>query len=267
MTGMLGQVLDERASAVAVPVFDTEDLVARGSRRVVRRRVALAVGLSFVVVPGSDQEPMPVAPPGPTQTGLQQHRVVPDAAVEDAVPLAPGTWSLRGTGASSTRLVGLDVPAGFRGSGNQLLASGGGVTRTIAYWAPVDVLGEPCANHDVSRRTPVRTAAEMAAALTSQPRSTVTRPRPVSIDGYDGLTLRLSVDVDPRTCPDKVFYVFGTATFDHWVSHEGDTERYWILDVDGEVLLLSVTTAEGASQVQAAELAGIVESARFAADD
>ena len=44
-----------------------------------------------------------------------------------------------------------------------------------------------------------------------------------------------------------------------WKRIQGNPEPY--------VRKVMVTTAEGASQVQAAELAGIVESARFAADD
>jgi hypothetical protein len=73
--------------------------------------------------------------------------------------------------------------------------------------------------------------------------------------------------VHPEACPDKVFYVFGTDTYDHWVSRAGEVERFWILDVEGQVLLLSTTTGPGATAGQVQQLARIVESAQFATGD
>ena len=74
MNGMLRDLLSERADAAGSPDLDLHDLIARGERRVTRRRrvavggtaaaVVLTVGASFALVQvGDDRTSPPVGPP------------------------------------------------------------------------------------------------------------------------------------------------------------------------------------------------------------
>ena len=71
----------------------------------------------------------------------------------------------------------------------------------------------------------------------------------------------------PRTCTDKVFYVFATYPSPdiggRWLGETGQVDRYWLLDVEGEVLVLNTAVEPGVSARQVEELARIVESAEF----
>ena len=73
MTGMLRDLLSERADAAGSPELDIHDLIAQGERRVRRRRrvalggtvaaVVLTVGASFALVQLGDRATSPVGPP------------------------------------------------------------------------------------------------------------------------------------------------------------------------------------------------------------
>ena len=221
--------------------------------------IGVAVGL-----PGTDEQSEgPVAPPDPAPTDpLDQYRVVPDTTSENAVPLEPGPWMVQGNGRSSMPRVVLDVPRDYRGAGAYLYPTRDRSDVWIGYWNPTHVSTDPC-GRAASGTTAVSTAAEMAAALARQRRSRTTAPEPVSIGGYDGVSLELTVTVDPKTCADGVFQPFATFDGGRWVHDARETDRYWILDVEGEVLLLNTVVRAGVTDAQREEMARVVESAEF----
>ena len=73
MTGMLRDLLSERADAAGSPELDLRDLISQGERRIDRRRravlggtaaaVVLTVGASFALVQTGDRATSPVGPP------------------------------------------------------------------------------------------------------------------------------------------------------------------------------------------------------------
>ncbi len=267
-------LLAERATDIDTDLAHTVTAVHRRVHSARRLRavgagaaaLALVAGTAVAVGVGGDDERSdgPATPPDTSAEGLDQFRTVTDGGPVD---LRPGTWRVRATGAASTPMVVLDVPSGFTGNGNTLEAAGAGPRRAVSVWGPDHVLDDPCGSNDASGRARLKDVEGMAAALAALPRGRTTDPRPVTLGGYDGVTLRFTTAIDPRTCGDTVYYVFGTSMFDHWMSGPGETDRYWILDVEGDLLLLSTTVEPGASADQVAELESIVESARVVPTD
>jgi len=267
-------LLAERAADVDDVRVDRVDGVHRRVRSARRARVAGAAAVAVVLAavvgvavtaPGGDpHSEEPVAPPDQAPTDpLDQYRAVPDTTLEEAEPLDPGTWMVEGIGPPSTPRVILDVPSGYLGSGGFLVASDRRPLREVGYWAPTHVVQEPCRGQDSAYVEPARTAAQMAADFAAQRHSRTTTPVPVTIGGYEGLTFTLTTKVKPSTCEDTVFQPFAAYDGGRWLHETGAVERYWVLDVEGQVLLFSATVGRGVTDRQAEEMAQIVESAHF----
>lgn len=271
-------LLAERAADVDDRPVDRVGQVRARVRTARRRRVGGAVAAALVLVVGigvsiastvgDPRGADPVSPVDPAPTDpLDQYRDVPQTTTEQAVPLEPGRWVVTGVGRSTMPRVALDIPYGYLGSGAVIAAAGAGPTREVGYWSPTHVQRDPCRSTDDVTPETVRTAAETAEALAAQRRSRTTRPVPVSIDGYDGVSLELRTGIAPRSCADGAFQTFGTYDGGRWLLEAGVVEHYWILDVRGQVVLLSTTVGRGAPLSQVDELAAIVESAELEKED
>ena len=94
-------------------------------------------------------------------------------------------------------------------------------------------------------------------------------PVPVSLGGYDRLYLELQVprDLDPASCEREAYFVWEDRSDDaqHVLNDAGEVEKLWILDVDGDRVVLGVITAPGLTRTRSRELVEAVESVRFVA--
>jgi len=83
------------------------------------------------------------------------------------------------------------------------------------------------------------TVSDLASGLRSQPVLEVSRPTPVTLDGNHGLyvELRIPDEVDSGACVDDTVALFSTGS-DEWGWTEGFVGRWWILDVDGERIVV-----------------------------
>ena len=92
-------------------------------------------------------------------------------------------------------------------------------------------------------------------------------PEPVSLDGHDGLYLELRVPgrVDFGRCTDGSYMLWEGRPGDaqHPADSPGSVERVWLLDVDGERVVLTAIAAGGVPRTRVHELAAMVESVRF----
>lgn len=94
-------------------------------------------------------------------------------------------------------------------------------------------------------------------------------PSTVSLDGHDGVYMEL-------TAPSRLYYrTCRLQTFDYWVSDPvggfytntpGLVTRLWILDVDGDCVVLAVAVAPGVGKADTREVTHIAESANFVED-
>ena len=94
--------------------------------------------------------------------------------------------------------------------------------------------------------------------------TTTTPPAPASLDGHDGIYLELTVPagLDVGTCRAEELIL--------WTGPEapgadpGQVNRYWVLDVGGQPVVLAVYTRADATRATVERLTGIAELAGFA---
>jgi hypothetical protein len=126
------------------------------------------------------------------------------------------------------------------------------------------VYEDPCHWESTTPETPVTTVDEAVAALAAQASRDATDIEDVTLDGHTGKRITLHVPED------AVFADCDLGEFRTFVEGE-DSARYhqdpgqidllWILDVDGELVILDVAYYEGTPESVLDEMAAIVESA------
>jgi hypothetical protein len=109
------------------------------------------------------------------------------------------------------------------------------------------------------------TVEDFAAALAAQKVTTTSEPVPVSVGGHDGLRLTVSVPAgfDATRCTGGELGL--------WQQEDGDTGidlgtvlRLWVVDVDGQHVVLKATTEDNATEETVELFTGILGSATFA---
>jgi len=160
---------------------------------------------------------------------------------EDGI-LPPGRYGLNAR--ADTPWAVAEVPAGFSHFGEWALLNedrdgdGGGV----GYMTVSEVYRYPCGGDvwiDVGN-----TVEDLAAAFRQQRLTRVTAPAPTTIDGYQGLYLELHSPpkgFDFADCRQGNYYLwYSNPIGDRYLQSPG-IESLWILDVEGEVVVLFTT--------------------------
>lgn len=175
--------------------------------------------------------------------------------------LEPGAWALTADGLPDMPLAVVDVPAGYEGGGPFFFGPGG----TIGYWTVSGVYADPC--HRAKELPDVgQTVGGLAEALSAQEISETTRPEPVSLGGYEGLYLELTwpKNIDYESCDEQAVGIWESDPGGRrCCTDEPKLERIWILDVDGQRVVLNNNVELAATDVQSDELAEVVETVRF----
>jgi hypothetical protein len=114
-------------------------------------------------------------------------------------------------------------------------------------------------------RDPGPTVADLADALVAQKGALTSTPAPVTIDGHAGLYLeyRVSTGVDVGACEDRAFDIFTTGPGGWYLERSREQARMWILNVDGEHVVLAWVAAPGVTRDHMNDLTDMVESDRF----
>jgi hypothetical protein len=179
--------------------------------------------------------------------------------------LTPGCWAIRARGLPDSPLAELDLPAGFTGNDAWVWANADkedewGAITLVPVGA---VYRDPCARAG-NRPKAGSSVEDFARALAAQKVTTTTTPIPVSLDGHEGVYLEASVPAGFHlsSCPGKELVL--------WEAGEESgldasfVSRYWVLDVDGERVVLVVNTNTRATDATVARFTRIAESATFA---
>jgi hypothetical protein len=238
-----------------------------GRRRTVRR-AAYAAGLAgaaavtaLVLGLTGDEPPKTVEPVAPHHgvRVLDSERGTP----QDPAPLEPGRYVLPTFGGTEGTPWGrVEVPAGW-GQDRIHLATGHDLDphlRRIEVSSVDRVAPDPCTG---TMRPVGPTVEALVSALTRQRRVEHGTPRAVTIDGHPGQVVRFQVPQDLVDCPPSLTpFGFGAS----WVSvFPGWTYRLWILDVDGERLVVFAAHGPHTTRSELDELNAMVEGLRFVA--
>ena len=177
--------------------------------------------------------------------------------------LEPGTYVL-GHGLNAT----VTVPAGWENLDNRGVTreAADGSATTVVFWPfPADlqmVYRDPCAWSTTLIEPPVGpTVDDLANALASQSMRGDPVPTDVTVDGYQGKLLEMTVpsDIDIAACDDGEF----RSWLGRFHQGPGQTDRVYILDVDGERQVLIAHHMPGATEEELAEQQEIIDSIDF----
>lgn len=151
-------------------------------------------------------------------------------------------------------------------------ANGQGLQRVSALFVEVDDVSiDACATHRPVNPPVGPTVGDLAEALAAMPPFEVTSPpTDVTAFGYSGQHVEIMVPLD-QPFEDDRFEGCQGGTFESWITYccggpfygyagPGDTEEFWILDVDGTRLAIIALTSSAASPELIAERQQVLDS-------
>lgn len=108
--------------------------------------------------------------------------------------------------------------------------------------------------------------ADLAQALVAQKGAVTSKPVPVAVDGHHGLylTYQVAKGINVWKCEAHAFDIFSTGP-GAWYLEDASRERaaIWILNVDGERLILGWVAVPGVTRAQMRQMTRMVETAHF----
>ena len=145
---------------------------------------------------------------------------------------------------------------------------GPGEFAQLASWTPTRVPMDPC-KAKTSSPPLGPTAEDLAAALAAQKRTTTTKPTPVTMDGHEGLYLELTTPrgFDYQACGPDGMQIWQAGETGGRVLGEPVTDRYWIIDVDGQRVVISALTSPAATSETVKLITGVAETIAFVAQE
>jgi hypothetical protein len=210
-----------------------------------------AGGLSPTPTP--TPSPTPVATPSPTPVATPQ--VLADG------PLEAGAVVAR-LGPGESMSATFTVPEGWEGfQGGCVLPVTGTVAPDgmgICFLEVAGLYSDPCHGSAGDGDIPVGPSAEdLANALAEQTAYEATAPTEVTLSGYAGMRVDLQLPSDVASCDNGEFFPWAGSIYAQGPDHRW---HLWILDVEGERVIIVSTDFAGTSAQDQAEQQAIVDS-------
>jgi hypothetical protein len=218
----------------------------------------------------SDEVPA-VDPDATTPTPTQAPDATSDVVIElprgrSSSALPQGRYAVRLT---SRLAYQVDVPDRWNVVGGRFLNAD--PQASIFFVAPAPSSTglplHPCRDHTIEVVGP--TVSDLAAAVRRQPVLDVTRPVPVTLAGYRGLYVEVTIPetVESGSCVDERVSLFESGGPDGYAWQGGYVGRWWILDVEGERMVVMPQCDTGCSEDEFATLTTMAESITFTQDE
>jgi hypothetical protein len=216
--------------------------------------VAALLGYSYLVAPNVGGPSLGDPTPTPTPTAIQRL---------GNAPLDPGPVEATGFGESGLVTLRFTVPDGWTGF------SGVGVLPSTGTEAPdgmgigfgevnAGMFADPCQWNDAVPEVPVGpTVDDLVNAFAEQTAYMASAPVDVSLGGYSGKRVDLQLPSDVASCDAGEFYPWVGSLFAQGPDNRWDV---WILDVEGERIVVLGTHFPGTSQEDQAEQQAIIDS-------
>lgn len=246
-----------RATWLRFPAMNQAMRIALASAAVVA--VAL-LGINFIRGPNVGGPGL--GDPSPTAAPTSSPRPLTETGVP--VPLEPGTYV---AGGPFSPPITFTVPAGWQAivAGPYRVSLGwvdkaDGMTFSIFNLVSAD----PCHLMDEGYIDPPPgpSVDDLANALASMPGLEVTDLADVTVDGYSGTQLTMSAPDSFAGCnlPSDGYVIWELPLGSRHAMAAGERDRVWILDVDGERLVIVIPEPPGYTDVQRAEVQAVFDS-------
>jgi hypothetical protein len=171
----------------------------------------------------------------------------------------------------------VEAPDTWSTSDGHFIIGDGAAIEGVSVWDVGDVPKDPCHWKD-SSADPGPTVDDLVQALLAQRHRDASEPVAVTLDGHDGVFVEWSVpsnwvvtgDADFEGCDSErpgghtdFVSFFGDGFGERYQQVAGQVDMLWILDVDGQRLLVDATYSPDATKADRAELTSVVGSMRF----
>ena len=226
---------------------------------------------------------------GDPPAGASAGSSVPSAsAVASAASSSPTAPSFSAVESATRRLEGrvngtgdlpsytVEAASGWSVFNGSFIVKAGGPVIGVSVWDVDQVPGDPC-QWLSTMATPGPAVDDLVEALVAQRTREATEPVAVTLDGHPGFYLEWTVPADLEVTGDSDFAGCDTPGNGHydfvsWLSSRGgeryqqeagQLDRLWILDVDGQRLVVDATSSPNSTDSDVAELVHAAESIRF----
>jgi len=239
-----------------------------GDEHAARVRLHSAVALVCIALLGVCALSACTQPPGDAEPGSTAGRTPAVPLLEDQRldELEPGPYAFTPDDDAAGGLMPvLTVPEGYvslgsEGFGIESTGDVEGRYHVLWLWHLEEIYDDPCG--PVAGLRPVGPeVGDIAAALAAQPLRDGSEPVPITIGGYDGFYVELTVpdDMDVDACPTGRFNSWPG----RWMQEGGQVSMVWILDVDGQQITFEGSYGPSADPRKVAEIRTMVETATF----
>ena len=235
-------------------------------------RVALAAVLPIAtVLTGCDgASPQSRPPDSPSAATSASRQASPRSMEGIDGPIQAGAWKVPLYARDYRRLpwAVVEVPEGYGSPGGWTVDRGADGDPenhgTVDFWSVGTVMDDPC--HASTGTDPGPTVRDLAEAIHRQRGHRATAPVPVSLDGHSGLYLEITgpgrKELD--NCVDRTFTVWrGDDDLPSVTDVPGTVFQIWILDVNGDRIVVNETTTSHETTAEKAEVRAIAESTHF----
>lgn len=246
------------------------------ARVAIAAAAVLAIGVAWVnLAPsrggvGGGPPSSPSVSVAPTPNVSPSVSPSPSGSVADLMTygsIPPGRYRLARSvaGTPSTPRLVVTLPAGWATEDSSLVLKNYGPQAGLALgsWIIDGTVVDPCTDHTFVEPKPGPGVDALAQALAHQPGTTAAPPAAVTVDGYRGKLVELTVTADISKCGNGVdgFWIWTSPDGDRrYVQDTNEVDRIYILDVDGQRYTFNARIPARTTAADRAELETVLKS-------
>jgi len=224
----------------------------------------LAVGLAWFNFGPSQNDVGGVPTPTTTGTPSPSPQTLPDTGA-----IEPGRYWLDPVGAptgTAQPQISLTLPAGWTSEQGLFIVkdyepTDAGAGTALVAWQISGTFVDPCTDHTLVEPTPGPGIDALADALAHQPGTRAGPATAVTVDGYSGKFVEVTVTADITKCGPENFWIWASPDGDRrYVQGTNEMNRMYILDVDGQRFTFNARIPARTTAADRAELETILES-------
>jgi hypothetical protein len=219
----------------------------------------IAIALASCQVGSSEPTTTPIV------TMSAEPTATPAPRLNGQDPLDAGRYRVNG---GLQTEVTVAVPAGWSASGDWVVIGPRGNDApdgmAIRFYTIPNLAANPLSHSEGNLDPPVGQAVDdMVQAIVAHPGWTANEPIDISIDGHSGQLVSITIPIDAEVPADGFFFYAEPGGGGIWGFAPGQTFDWYIVDVDGERLIIDSFHYPGTSDEDLAVQRTVVESVQF----
>lgn len=228
--------------------------------------VVIIAVIAINLLPGT---PAPGSGPTPTpEPAAVEPTATPLPALGDQVLLDAGRYRVADAGISNIEVT-VEVPAGWTSSANWVVIGPRGNDEpdgmAIRFYKIPNLAANPLSHAEGNLDPPVGpTVDDLVQAIVTHPGWTASESTDITIDGRAGQLVSITIPLDAELPADDTFYLSTDPTEGGiWGWAPGQTFDWYIVDVDGQRLIIDAFHYPDTSEEDLAAQRAVVESVQF----